>query len=55
VRARSSGSHPFAPGFHRRRIDIVNFVPDSTRITSARITVAALVIATAVTVSIMWG
>jgi hypothetical protein len=50
VRARSSGSHPFAPGFHRRRIDTVNFVLDSTRIT-----VAALVIATAVTVSIMWG
>jgi hypothetical protein len=50
VRARSFGSHPFAPGFHRRRIDTVNFVLDS-----ARITVAALVIATAVTVSIMWS
>jgi hypothetical protein len=50
VRARSFGSHPFAPGIHRRPIDTVNFVLDS-----ARITVAALLIAFSVTASIVFS
>jgi len=50
VRARSFGSHPFAPGFHRFRLDTFGVVLES-----ARITVAAVLIAFSVTAAVFFN